>query len=95
MIVKILVIIMGYILMGIMTAACMKHSTKRDMIMAAAGWPIIWVISAIAFPLFWIFEWFDWLVNQEEMENLVQIRSRSTFLTPSDGNIRWFFVIFK
>jgi hypothetical protein len=63
MIVKILVIIMGYILMGIMTAACMKHSTKRDMIMAAAGWPIIWVISAIAFPLFWIFEWFDWLTD--------------------------------
>lgn len=63
MIVKILVIIMGYILMGIMTAACMKHSTKRDMIMAAAGWPIIWVISAIAFPVFWIFEWFDWLTD--------------------------------
>ena len=63
MIVKILVIILGYILMGIMTAACMKHSTKRDMIMAAAGWPIIWVISAIAFPLFWIFEWFDWLTD--------------------------------
>ena len=63
MIVKILVIILGYILMGIMTAACMKHSTRRDMIMAAAGWPIIWIISAIAYPLFWIFEWFDWLTD--------------------------------
>ena len=63
MIVKILVIILGYILMGIMTAACMKHSTRRDMIMAAAGWPIIWIISAIAYPVFWIFEWFDWLTD--------------------------------
>lgn len=63
MIAQILVIILGYILMGIMTAACMKHSTRRDMIMAAAGWPIIWVISAIAYPLFWIFEWFDWLTD--------------------------------
>lgn len=60
---QILVIILGYILMGIMTAACMKHSTRRDMIMAAAGWPIIWIISAIAYPLFWIFEWFDWLTD--------------------------------
>lgn len=63
MIAQILVIILGYILMGIMTAACMKHSTRRDMIMAAAGWPIIWIISAIAYPLFWIFEWFDWLTD--------------------------------
>ncbi len=66
MIVKILVIISGYILMGILTAAFMKtytQSTRRDMIMAGAGWPIIWVISAIAYPLFWIFEWFDWLTD--------------------------------
>lgn len=66
MIVKILVIIMGYILMGILTAAYMKaytQSTRKDIIMAAAGWPIIWAISAIAFPLFWIFEWFDWFTD--------------------------------
>lgn len=65
MIVKILVIVLGYILMGIMTAAFMKdtQSSRRDMIMIAAGWPIIWIISAIAYPLFWIFEWFDWLTD--------------------------------
>ena len=62
----IILIVLGYILMGILTAAYMKaytQSTNRDVIMAAAGWPIIWVISAIAFPLHWIFGWLDWLID--------------------------------
>ena len=66
MIVKILAIITGYILMGILTAAYMKaytQSTRKDIIMVATGWSIIWIISAIIFPLFWIFEWFDWLID--------------------------------